>query len=144
MWLSEEEGTRILGKEKALRFKETFGGQRVYIPLKPKAKHKIAECVGISGMAALCRECGKEWVEVPNQARKKIKKFDVIDSLAKGISQRKTAQETGVSLRYVTMVAKDCKELIALKSLELEHSRSHHTDTPCHKVTCGTQYGESA
>lgn len=143
MWLSEEEGTRLFGREKALRFIETFGGQQLYIPVKPIAKHKIAECIGIVGMAALCRECGKEWVNV-SRKKNATKKAVIIDLLAQGVSQRQSAIQADVSRRWVSMIAHDCKELIAKKSLELGHSGEPRADVYERQSACGVVYGESA
>jgi hypothetical protein len=144
MWLSKEECIRIFGSERALQFMETFGGSTLYVPQHPRAKHKIAECVGIIGMATLCKEYSRCYVEVANGGNTPSKKAAIIDFLAKGDSFRQTAQKAGSSVRYVTMVARDSKELIARKSLELGHSRKPRADAPERPSASGIIYAKSA
>jgi len=145
MWLSAEECARMLGRERALQFMETFGGDTIYIPQRPKAKHKIAECVGIVGMAVLCKEYSKCYVGVAKSGGNTAsKKTAIIELLAGGHSFRQTAKRAGASVRYVTMVAHDSKELIARKSQELGHSGELRAGAFERPSASGVVYAESA
>lgn len=143
-WFSHDEGAKIFGPERAAKFFESFGGGILYVPQKPKAKHKIAEAVGFIGMAALCREYGKDFLEIA-QTKRLTKKEHVLQLLAQGgKTQCAIAVEVGVTRRWVVQVAKDCKDLIAQKSLELGHSREPYPGVHESQSACGVIYGESA
>ena len=103
-WFNHEEGERVLGPEKSAKLFGTFGGRLLYVPQKPKAKHKIADAIGFIGMVALCKEYGQSWIELA-QAKKTTKKDHVLALLMQGgKTARAIAEEVGVSRRYVTMV----------------------------------------
>ena len=104
-WFNQAEGVRVLGQEKAAKFFEAFGGTRLYVPERPKAKHKIAEAIGFIGMVALCKEYGRSWIELA-QANKLATEKELVLALLEqgGKTLREMAAEAGVSVRYVTMV----------------------------------------
>ncbi|WP_300551547.1 hypothetical protein [Desulfovibrio sp.] len=110
-WFNHAEGIRILGQEKAAKLFDAFGGCRIYVPQKPKAKHKIAEAVGFIGMAALCKEYGQSYIELAQANKPTTKKEHVLALLEQGgKTQCAIAAEAGVSRRYVTMVVAMLRE----------------------------------
>lgn len=96
-------------------------------------------------MAALCREYSGCYVGIAKNCSNTLtKKAVIINLLADGYSFRRTAQKAGASVRYVTMVAHDSKEVIAKKSLELGRSGESRADAQERPSASGVVYAESA
>lgn len=107
VWMSEVMCVELLGAEKAQAFIEQFGGACLYIPHKPARDHRIAQTVGLIGMATLCREYGGLNAEITNARQGKSKKTRIMELLEQGVSAAKVAACMGVSERYVYMVKKN-------------------------------------
>jgi DNA-binding NarL/FixJ family response regulator len=104
-WVSMEELTEFLGRDKARLLCRLKGGIPFYVPGKADPRHALAGAIGEFGMRRLCQEFPGEYITVPNGNKLEPKKPEVKKLLKEGKSHKAVAETAGVTERYVRMVA---------------------------------------
>ena len=92
---------RLIGIEKAVQLSMKLGGQRVYIPAKPKEDSLLSQAIGLAPARRVSTVYGRLYMDVPLSAGKKER---IIQLSKHGHSTRKIANEIQCSDRYVRMV----------------------------------------
>lgn len=108
-WISEAECLKRFGPGKTEKLLQRMVGKDLYIPLKPRKSHLLAEVLGIQGMAYFCREYGGLHISLPTPQRRTLKEI-IIENLGKGMDVGQVARLAGTSKRYVFMVKSNIKE----------------------------------
>ena len=108
VWFSEADCLALLGEAKGGEFFQNFGGSEIYIPVRPKKQHPIAQIIGIVGLAALCKNYGGTHLYVSNPTQTVSKKQRIIALLDKGGGTSEIAASVGVTERYVRHIKQSC------------------------------------
>lgn len=91
-------------RKTALKLAESFGGRRVELPARPKAKNALLRALGLHAVTAIIAAIGNGPVIVPlgptAQGRRTARRIDQM--IADGRSVNDIARETGVHSRTVS------------------------------------------
>lgn len=85
---------------------DAYGGIRLRIPLHPQPNSGLCALIGMENAAALASNMGGCDLEIPRleKVRQRARHAAVLDSLARGASQRDTARAFGMTVRNVRRI----------------------------------------
>ncbi len=87
---------------------DTYGGTRIHISSSPKSDYGMAGLIGFQYAKALADYAGGSTIEIPRltKMRQRVRHKAILDSLARGASQRDTARAFDMTERNVRMIIK--------------------------------------
>lgn len=106
LWISKDAVGEILDKARARELLMAFGGQAVYLPIRPKEEHIIARRCGMNTLEKLCASLGGIYVAFANPYCRVPRKDTILRQLKQGKSPAEVARRCGVTLRYVQRLRK--------------------------------------
>lgn len=109
-WISDADLTDLLGRDLARTFTHVLGGQRVYVPARAYAEHRIACAIGLRGMEILCAARAGEELMLPNGRQKLTARRRAEKLLSEGKSLSQVADACTITIRYATQISRDLRE----------------------------------
>lgn len=94
----------ILGLRVALGLIQSFGGQEIKFPTRPRQDHPVIKALGEADGIALCKLMGGQQVYVP-LARASSTRSDILALEARGMDRATIARTLGISQRHVRRMA---------------------------------------
>jgi hypothetical protein len=105
IWISMPELEEAIGTEAARMLCRHRGGVPFYVPHGAYPENALARMLGVGNMARLCAAFRQQYIIVPNGRKAEPHKSKIMDLLGRGRSPADIALETGVTERYVRMLA---------------------------------------
>jgi len=92
-----------VGLQHIIAIVESYGGTRLYVPIHPQPGEGLGALIGMDAAKAIASIYGGDVLEVPNltKVQQRAKHAAVLDSVARGASQRDTARAFGITVRQV-------------------------------------------
>lgn len=61
----EAQLVELIGEDAVVRLAESFGGTRLYVPVKIAGKHELARTIGLEAAQQLCARFSPDVIQVP-------------------------------------------------------------------------------
>jgi hypothetical protein len=90
-----------IGDEATAALVKSFGGRKLYVPIKAVEEHSIAQHIGLRPAAALSRRFGGEYIQVPNPS---VRRRQIAELASAGMRPSEISRKLGCSRQWVTRV----------------------------------------